>query len=75
MIDLNDVALFVKVVRSGSFAEAARQLGMPSNTLGRRVQQLEANSVQGCCSAPRASSHSPILARLFTSDAVEPWMD
>lgn len=42
MIDLNDVALFVKVVRSGSFAEAARQLGMPSNTLSRRVQQLEA---------------------------------
>lgn len=41
MIDLNDVALFVQVVRSGSFAEAARQLGMPSNTLSRRVQQLE----------------------------------
>ncbi|NYS43163.1 LysR family transcriptional regulator, partial [Pseudomonas syringae pv. actinidiae] len=25
--DLNDVALFVQVVRSGSFAQAARQLG------------------------------------------------
>ena len=42
LIDLNDVALFVQVVRNGSFAEAARQLGMPSNTLSRRVQQLEA---------------------------------
>ncbi|WP_248796441.1 LysR family transcriptional regulator [Pseudomonas sp. MWU13-2105] len=42
MFDLNDVALFVQVVRHGSFAEAARQLGMPSNTLSRRVQQLEA---------------------------------
>ncbi|UCZ85574.1 LysR family transcriptional regulator [Pseudomonas sp. L5B5] len=42
MLDLNDVALFVHVVRNGSFAEAARQLGMPSNTLSRRVQQLEA---------------------------------
>ncbi|WP_297842577.1 LysR family transcriptional regulator [Pseudomonas sp.] len=42
MLDLNDVALFVQVVRNGSFAEAARQLGMPSNTLSRRVQQLEA---------------------------------
>lgn len=42
MLDLNDVALFVQVVRSGSFAEAARRLGMPSNTLSRRVQQLEA---------------------------------
>lgn len=41
MLDLNDVALFVSVVRNGSFAEAARQLGMPSNTLSRRVQQLE----------------------------------
>ncbi|MCP2072171.1 UNVERIFIED_ORG: DNA-binding transcriptional LysR family regulator [Pseudomonas lini] len=42
MFDLNDVALFVQVVRSGSFAEAARRLGMPSNTVSRRVQQLEA---------------------------------
>ncbi|MBC3372626.1 LysR family transcriptional regulator [Pseudomonas sp. SWRI92] len=42
MLDLNDVALFVQVVRSGSFAEAARRLGMPSNTVSRRVQQLEA---------------------------------
>lgn len=41
MLDLNDVALFVQVVRSGSFAEAARRLGMPSNTLSRRVLQLE----------------------------------
>lgn len=41
MLDLNDVALFVHVVRHGSFAEAARQLGMPANTLSRRVQQLE----------------------------------
>ncbi|MDF5890485.1 LysR family transcriptional regulator [Pseudomonas syringae pv. syringae] len=39
--DLNDVALFVRVVRSGSFAQAARHLGMPSNTVSRRVQQLE----------------------------------
>jgi DNA-binding transcriptional LysR family regulator len=31
----------VQVVRSGSFAEAARRLGMPPNTLSRRVQQLE----------------------------------
>jgi DNA-binding transcriptional LysR family regulator len=41
MIDLNDIAMFVHVVRSGSFAEAARRLGMPPNTLSRRIQQLE----------------------------------
>ena len=42
MLDLNDVAVFVQVVRCGSFAEAARRLGTPPNTLSRRVQQLEA---------------------------------
>lgn len=42
MLDLNDIALFVQVVRCGSFAEAARRLGLPSNTVSRRVQQLEA---------------------------------
>lgn len=42
MLDLNDVATFVQVVRCGSFAEASRRLGVPPNTLSRRVQQLEA---------------------------------
>src|SRR5688572_21624030 len=41
MLDLNDIALFVQVVRSGSFAEAARRLAVPPNTVSRRVQQLE----------------------------------
>lgn len=41
MLDLNDIALFVQVVRSGSFAGAARRLGVPSNTVSRRVQELE----------------------------------
>lgn len=42
MLDLNDVALFVQVVRCGSFAEASRRLGVPPNTLSRRIQILEA---------------------------------
>jgi DNA-binding transcriptional LysR family regulator len=41
MFDLNDVAMFVQVVRHGSFAEAARRLGLPPNTVSRRIQQLE----------------------------------
>jgi DNA-binding transcriptional LysR family regulator len=41
MLDLNDLAMFVQVVRAGSFAEAARRLGMPANTLSRRIDQLE----------------------------------
>ncbi|MCX4163003.1 MULTISPECIES: LysR family transcriptional regulator [Paraburkholderia] len=41
MVDLNDIALFVQVVRAGSFAEAARRVGIPANTASRRVQELE----------------------------------
>lgn len=41
MVDLNNVALFVQVVRAGSFAEAARRLGVPANSASRRVQELE----------------------------------
>lgn len=41
MIDLNDLAMFVQVVRAGSFSEAARRLHMPANTLSRRIDQFE----------------------------------
>ena len=41
MLDLNDLAMFVQVVRAGSFSEAARRLHMPANTLSRRIDQLE----------------------------------
>jgi len=41
MLDLNDVATFVHVVKTGSFAAAGRKLGIPANTLSRRVQLLE----------------------------------
>lgn len=41
MIDLNDLAMFVQVIRAGSFSEAARRLRMPANTLSRRIDQLE----------------------------------
>ncbi|KQW55394.1 LysR family transcriptional regulator [Variovorax sp. Root411] len=43
MLDLNEVAMFVHVARCGSFAEAARQLRVPSATVSRRIQQLEAH--------------------------------
>ncbi|SAL37197.1 LysR family transcriptional regulator [Caballeronia udeis] len=41
MFDLNDIAMFVQVVRCGSFAEAARRVGLPPNTVSRRIQHLE----------------------------------
>lgn len=40
-MDLNDIALFVNVVRAGSFAEAGRRLGIPPSTASRRIQALE----------------------------------
>jgi DNA-binding transcriptional LysR family regulator len=42
MLDLNQVRMFVQVVRAQSFAEAARRVGVPSNSLSRNVRQLEA---------------------------------
>jgi DNA-binding transcriptional LysR family regulator len=42
MLDLNQVRVFVQVVRARSFAQAARQIGVPPNTLSRQVRQLEA---------------------------------
>jgi DNA-binding transcriptional LysR family regulator len=41
MLDLNEIYFFVEVVKAGSFAEAARRLGMPANTISRYIQQLE----------------------------------
>ncbi|OWJ60869.1 LysR family transcriptional regulator [Inquilinus limosus] len=41
MPDLNDIAVFVRVVEAGSFTAAARLLGMPKTTVSRRVAALE----------------------------------
>lgn len=40
-IDLNEVAVFIKVVQTGSFTQAARQLGMPNSTVSFKVSSLE----------------------------------
>ncbi|MGE0401009.1 MAG: LysR family transcriptional regulator [Kofleriaceae bacterium] len=39
--DLNDVALFVDVVRAESFTATARQRGVPVSTVSRRISRLE----------------------------------
>ena len=41
MIDLNDIAVFVKVAQFTSFTRAARALGMPVSTVSRKVTALE----------------------------------
>jgi DNA-binding transcriptional LysR family regulator len=40
-MDLNAVALFVKVVQYGSFSETARRTNIPVATVSRRIKELE----------------------------------
>lgn len=40
-MDLNPVAVFVKVAQTGSFSEAARQLAMPNSTVSAQLTRLE----------------------------------
>ena len=40
-MDLNEVAVFIKVVQSGSFSKAAKLLGMPNSTVSSKVSSLE----------------------------------
>lgn len=40
-MDLNEVAVFIKVVQLGSFSQAAKQLGMPNSTVSSKVSSLE----------------------------------
>ena len=40
-VDLNDVAIFVRVLERGSFADAARELQVPTSTVSRTVARLE----------------------------------
>ncbi len=42
MLDLNHLRLFVEIVKVGSFAGTARRLGVPTNTVTRHIQKLEA---------------------------------
>lgn len=41
MIKLDDIAIFVHVVRARGLTAAARRLGMPANTISRRLRELE----------------------------------
>jgi DNA-binding transcriptional LysR family regulator len=40
-IDLNELALFLRVADTGSFTRAARDLGVPTSTVSRAVARLE----------------------------------
>lgn len=40
-MDLNEIAVFTRVVQAGSFTAAAKQLRMPKSTVSRKVSDLE----------------------------------
>ncbi len=40
-VDLNDIGVFVQVVRSEGFTAAAKRLGLPTSAVSRRVARLE----------------------------------
>lgn len=40
-MELDSIAVFVKVVQAGSFSQAAKLLGMPNTTVSAKVAQLE----------------------------------
>ena len=40
-MELDGIAIFVKVVQAGSFSRAARQLGLPNTTVSAKVARLE----------------------------------
>ena len=40
-MDLNEIVVFARVVQTGSFTQAAKQLGMPKSTVSRKVSELE----------------------------------
>lgn len=39
--DLNEMAIFVHVIKAGSFTKAAKNLGLPKSTVSRKITQLE----------------------------------
>jgi len=40
-MDLNEVAVFVRVIQEGSFSKAAKKLAMPNSTVSHKVSTLE----------------------------------
>jgi DNA-binding transcriptional LysR family regulator len=43
-LNLDDLAVFVRVIERGGFAGAARELGTPTSTVSRAIGRLEARA-------------------------------
>ena len=52
---LQEMAIFVKVVETGSFSETARQMGTTPSAISRAISRLEKYWARVCFSAQRAS--------------------
>ena len=70
---LSRVPIFVAVARHGSFAEAARRLGMTGSAVSKQVQRLEMISVSDYSIEQPVSSVSLTKAHSFLS-AQHPWL-
>jgi hypothetical protein len=55
-IDLNRIAVFVRVVEEESFTAAAAALGIPTSSASRAVARLE--EAPASCTSPTAASTS-----------------
>jgi len=70
VVDLNDVLIFVRIIEGGSIAGAARRLGMPANSVSRRLQALESElGVQLMQRSTRKLTLTDAGARLYRESA------
>lgn len=65
MFNFNDVLVFIRVVEAGSFAAAARLLGMPNPTVSRRVAALEREVGTRLLQRTTRSLHMTDAGRLY----------
>ena len=68
---LDDLRLFAKVAEKRSFTAAARELGMPKQTLSRRVAELEAELGTELCRRTTRRLHLTDVGAAYAARCVE----
>jgi DNA-binding transcriptional LysR family regulator len=59
------VALFIRVVETGSFSKAAAEFGITQPTATKAVAAMEQRLGRGCCTAARAASRPTEVGALY----------
>ena len=67
-LDLNDVAMFVRVVDRAGFAKVARELRVPTSTVSRAVARLEESLETRLVQRTTRSVHATADGRAFYAD-------